>query len=199
MATNHTQNFELSQWLGTDSFARADFNSDNQKIDAGLKSLENGIAAVPFVLVSSVKLTQEARTMTLDLSGADLSKYLYLELAADIVMPSNRSLYHYLRLNGVSSNSYYKAGSETAVNYIMRVDLAEGSAGRRTVRFAPYEPGAKVGCGFMSWSGADAGMNIMYSGTVTWDNLTSINYDAASTTNCMQAGSGLYLFGVKRP
>jgi hypothetical protein len=141
---------------------------------------------------------QDSRSMTLDLSGTDLSQYLYLELVTDIVMPESCSLYHYLRLNGISSNDYVKIGSTAAVNYLMRVDLSGGSAGKRTVRFAPYEAGARVSCGFMSWYGADAGINLMYSQSVTWDTLTSINYDAASTTNCMQAGSGLYLFGVKR-
>ena len=36
MATNHTTNYELSQWLSTDQVLRTDFNADNAKIDAAL-------------------------------------------------------------------------------------------------------------------------------------------------------------------
>ena len=39
MATNHTTNYNLSQWLPTDSVIRADFNSDNAKLDAALAGL----------------------------------------------------------------------------------------------------------------------------------------------------------------
>lgn len=43
-ATNHTTNFGLSQWLGTDhpSFL-TDVNSDNTKIDQALKELDEKI------------------------------------------------------------------------------------------------------------------------------------------------------------
>ena len=36
MATNHTANYELSQWLSTDQVLRTDFNADNAKLDAAL-------------------------------------------------------------------------------------------------------------------------------------------------------------------
>ena len=39
MATNHTTNYELSQWLSTDQVLRTDFNADNVKLDAALKDL----------------------------------------------------------------------------------------------------------------------------------------------------------------
>lgn len=39
MATNHTANYNLNQWQATDPVLRTDFNEDNAKIDAALKSL----------------------------------------------------------------------------------------------------------------------------------------------------------------
>ena len=39
MATNHTANYELSQWLSADQVLRTDFNADNVKLDAALKDL----------------------------------------------------------------------------------------------------------------------------------------------------------------
>ena len=39
MATNHTTNYELSQWRSDDQVLRADFNADNAKLDAALANL----------------------------------------------------------------------------------------------------------------------------------------------------------------
>ena len=39
MASNHTSNYNLCQWEATDQVLRTDFNEDNVKTDAALKSL----------------------------------------------------------------------------------------------------------------------------------------------------------------
>ena len=36
MSTNHTTNYDLNQWEGTDKVLRTEFNADNAKIDAAL-------------------------------------------------------------------------------------------------------------------------------------------------------------------
>ena len=41
MASNKTANYGLSQWEATDQVVRADFNSDNAKIDAAIKAAED--------------------------------------------------------------------------------------------------------------------------------------------------------------
>lgn len=46
MATNHTANYELSQWEAGDLIQRTDFNEDNETIDAALKEHADGLAAV---------------------------------------------------------------------------------------------------------------------------------------------------------
>ncbi|MBE6972705.1 MAG: hypothetical protein E7440_02345 [Ruminococcaceae bacterium] len=43
MATNQTQNYALSQWELSDSVVMADFNADNQKVDAALTNLNQRI------------------------------------------------------------------------------------------------------------------------------------------------------------
>ena len=45
MSTNHTTNYALNQWEGTDKVLRAEFNADNAKIDAALKANADAIAA----------------------------------------------------------------------------------------------------------------------------------------------------------
>ena len=43
MATNHTSNYQLNQWEPTDQVLHTDFNEDNAKIDAALKSLNTTV------------------------------------------------------------------------------------------------------------------------------------------------------------
>lgn len=44
MATNHTEHYELNQWLATDQVLRTDFNADNAKLDAALHALAGQVA-----------------------------------------------------------------------------------------------------------------------------------------------------------
>lgn len=39
-STNKTENYELNQFVGTDTMKREDWNNDNQKIDSAMKSIE---------------------------------------------------------------------------------------------------------------------------------------------------------------
>ena len=43
MATNQTENYSLNQWKPSDSVLMADFNADNQKLDAALTALSKRI------------------------------------------------------------------------------------------------------------------------------------------------------------
>ena len=45
MSTDHTTNYDLNQWEGTDKVLRTEFNADNAKIDAALKANADAIAA----------------------------------------------------------------------------------------------------------------------------------------------------------
>jgi len=45
-STNKTPNFALNQWLGTDTFARTDFNADNLALDTVLKGLTDELKAI---------------------------------------------------------------------------------------------------------------------------------------------------------
>lgn len=44
MASNHTPNYQLSQWEAEDQVKRTDFNGDNEKIDAALGELARTVA-----------------------------------------------------------------------------------------------------------------------------------------------------------
>ena len=49
---NKTANFQLTQWEKTDRILMEEFNSDNEKIDAALKSSADGVAALQTALAS---------------------------------------------------------------------------------------------------------------------------------------------------
>ena len=48
-STNHTQNINLCQWVGTDPVLMADFNDDNAKIDAAITSLRGDLLRMSVV------------------------------------------------------------------------------------------------------------------------------------------------------
>ena len=44
MPTNHTQNYNLSQWVKSDKILMDDFNADNARLDAALKAHDAALA-----------------------------------------------------------------------------------------------------------------------------------------------------------
>ena len=46
MSTNHTANYNLSQWVKSDKVQMEDFNADNAKLDAALGSLSSSVSSL---------------------------------------------------------------------------------------------------------------------------------------------------------
>ena len=69
MATNQTTNYQLNQWEPTDAVQRVDFNTDNAKVDAALKSLSDQVLqkanqSALNTLISSVNQKVDASTVS---------------------------------------------------------------------------------------------------------------------------------------
>ena len=64
MSTNHTTNYDLNQWEGTDKILRTEFNADNTKIDAALKANADAIAATTAALSEKGNCSVEYQTYT---------------------------------------------------------------------------------------------------------------------------------------
>ncbi len=69
MATNYTTNYDLCQWEPTDAVQRLEFNADNAKLDAALKSLSDQIIqkanqSAVNTLVTAVNQKADASTVT---------------------------------------------------------------------------------------------------------------------------------------
>ncbi len=67
MASNHTSSYGLSQWLRTDAFSMDDFNLDNQKIDAALKSFQGSLRiATGSYVATNLYGSQNPNTLNFD-------------------------------------------------------------------------------------------------------------------------------------
>ena len=69
MATNQTTNYQLNQWEPTDAVQRVEFNQDNAKIDAALKSLSDQVVqkanqSALNTLISAVNQKADASTVS---------------------------------------------------------------------------------------------------------------------------------------
>lgn len=68
MASNHTQHYGLCQWEATDAVLRTDFNEDNTKIDAALKSQAGSISSL------SAQMANKANTGTVSSLSSQLNQ-----------------------------------------------------------------------------------------------------------------------------
>ena len=69
MATNYTTNYQLNQWEPADAVQRVEFNQDNAKVDAALKTLSNQVIqkaeqSALNTLISSVNQKADASTVS---------------------------------------------------------------------------------------------------------------------------------------
>lgn len=68
MASNYTENYGLCQWEATDAVLRTDFNEDNQKIDAALKTQAGSISNL------SSQMANKANTGTVSSLSSQLNQ-----------------------------------------------------------------------------------------------------------------------------
>ena len=64
MSTNYTTNYNLNQWEATDKVLRTDFNEDNAKIDAALKSHDDELAGLETAIGAKGNCRVEVKTYT---------------------------------------------------------------------------------------------------------------------------------------
>ena len=69
MASNYTTNYQLNQWEPTDQVQRTDFNADNAKIDAALKTNADAIAAETAARTAAVALCGNCQIYTTSYVG----------------------------------------------------------------------------------------------------------------------------------
>lgn len=124
-ASGSTAHFGLSQWGENDRILREDFNHDNAAIDAALKQQQDSIAtqiqsALGQICVQklySQTLSSAVSSVTIDLSGVDMSQYGRLEIDIRSAACSvNDTPYLLLRINGDSTSGHYTLYSPPSFN-----------------------------------------------------------------------------------
>ena len=114
MATNYTTNYQLNQWEPTDAVQRVEFNADNAKVDAALKSLSDQVVqkasqSALNTVISAVNQKADAATVS------SLSSQLSTEISQRQV--ADNSLQAALTLKGncqIYYTSYVGDGVSTS-------------------------------------------------------------------------------------
>ena len=73
MATNQTQHYSLNQWELSDSVVMADFNADNQKVDAALAALDKRIDTAVADATQKVNAAADAAAKNLNAAIAAIT------------------------------------------------------------------------------------------------------------------------------
>jgi len=161
-STSKTLTLQLNQWAAADPVLRADFNADNQKLEAAF-------AGLPYETLLDITTTSQAEQLNVDLRGIDLSKYLYVTVYLQAYSAATRAESGYardlvgLRVNGLDTEVYNiqqtnenaVAGSYLATHYMLddlplitRIHLAQGEGAvlfRDEPVFDPGKTGAVQG------------------------------------------------------
>ena len=102
MATNQTTNYQLNQWEPIDQVLRTDFNADNAKLDAALKSLSDQvIQKADASTVSSLSQTVAAKA-----EQNALTEEINARTAADTVLAQKAGMQLIQQIQLVESDGY---------------------------------------------------------------------------------------------
>ena len=191
MASNYTVNYQLSQWEPEDKVQRADFNTDNAKIDTAIKaaadkaaSLDQSKASTADLnalrqRVGTVEAKQEFRLLVSKTLGSEAT-YFDVSLSG-ISWAKWKRVYILVEANSSSGSGMdcTLAGSKISDYFGNSLFL---------VLFPLYERGAKVrGIGW----GTD---NPLFSLAVTYSSIDKINIRARNS-NMLKSGASVTVWG----
>ena len=205
MATNHTPNYNLCQWEGTDPFTRVDFNADNQAVDTALKNISDKLNATPWSIISTVSTQEnESESMSLDLSDVDLLSYIALELITIVKLEDIDDSPYSIYLNGRKEKIYkHSKDSGSTISdteYFIQTPIWELGTKSRRIMFIPPNPNRPVAAYGMMFTDEAMYMEIASCPSIFWDNLTSITITADSYPLFpLLKGSSAFLLGIKNP
>ena len=109
---NYTQNYQLTQWEKADRIVMADFNSDNAKLDAALRTQNTRITTEAARLDGRID-TESARLEGLSATTPRVLANITLSGAAQsrtVSLPGGLSQYYRLRFLCLGGSSDYNAG-----------------------------------------------------------------------------------------
>ena len=108
MPTNHTPNYQLSQWERTDRVLMEDFNADNAKIDAALGTLAGQVSGkADASALAAVSQSRNCQAATTSYTGTGTSG----ENAASSVSFSRRPLF--IHVGGPEGSGFSAVNGQT--------------------------------------------------------------------------------------
>ena len=186
-----TVNYQLNQWVKSDRIQMEDFNSDNAKIDAALKALEDAQTVVKLLDMTTTEVLSE---VTLDLSGIDLTRYHKLDIW---LMPN-------LSGTGGRTARLYANGDK----YLCTASAGYDNTSVCVVCFHVYlghSIGGSATTCYLGSSGDASGSDesTLRVSQITPDQLTSLRLTIEPTGNStapaqMEIGSTLQIYGLKK-
>ena len=189
MSTNHTPNFNLCQWEADDKVLRTDFNEDNQKIDAALA----GLAASKLELIPIKTITIStggSKLLTLDVSDIDWGQWRYVVAECRILADSGGTIY--VSENGVDAwgvLTYWGSSSSQSVG----IGSLEYGRNCQMIFFPLKDAQRTISCLSVSSSGMCLGHN----GSLTYEELISLDVLSFGSSAAFNAGSTFAFFGIK--
>ena len=193
MSTNHTTNYDLNQWAGTDKLLRTEFNADNAKIDAALKANADAIAlkadaadvtALETELealeakstLQTIKMVTQAAdggVLTVDLSDLDWSQW--------------RGVYFCLDLQG---NGHYRISYGTYYDQSITIPIS----GKYTLVFWPmYQASASMGGILFGYSTP----KFLAPGGYAYDTFSQLSLGCPEPTYTIKKGSKITVLGER--
>ena len=209
-----TEHYGLNQWELADRIRMEDFNGDNSKVDAALKSQAEALAAETAAREAADMAEAEARasgdlyvklldyTSTssqheIDISLASVSLLDYLWLDIHVESAASGSSF-YLRVNSVSDDYSYSKVNNTSVsvNYLAYCPSLSAPL-QFQARLLPFLANDRLRCIFPQTSN-----NIFTIGQTTCPLMPSaintLNLVCEKDTGILPAGTRVLIFGVKR-
>lgn len=220
MATNQTAHYGLNQWEASDKVLRADFNTDNEKIDGALAQLAQEAAAkasqaevtgLKTLLPTKadreelvwVKLLEQVSrepttSVNIDLSGINFLDYWRVR----ILFCCDPCGSIYARVNGDSESNYDRTsltgGTDTNVNYVAHLPnySSKYPVAGELVSQVPM-PGQRTA--FWGVQVAMVGSNYancyIYHEESTWETLSSMQFTCSVE---IPAGAQVLILGLPR-
>ena len=129
MSTNHTPNYQLSQWERTDRVLMEDFNADNAKIDAALGTLAGQVSGkADASALAAVSQSRNCQAATTSYTGTGTSG----ENAPSSVSFSR------IRPSGSGASARTPAGMVSRCTPVSRSQLSVTSRRKSPVPYSPY-------------------------------------------------------------
>ena len=211
---NYTEVYQLNQWESSDRILREDFNRDNanteagllaigQKLDAAkeqlatkaaLAALQAQVDALPFAKLLDITTSEETSQVDIDVSGIDLSQFVYLLIVPRLVTSDELAMY--LRINDIEH--YYDFSGSSNSGRIADVESYAGNC-HSTLKLFGSDSGIVVVNEYAD--GKNRANNSECGGMTppygSESNFSKLSFTGASDSQTIAAGGRIVIYGVR--